>query len=102
MAEISGDEFLARIKEAQERRIREAQERQIRERALRVIMTPEARQRLTNVRMVRPEVAKAVEVHIIKQASAGKLQRPISDEELKYILSSISSASKKEFKIRWA
>lgn len=75
--------------------------RRMRESALRVLLTSDARQRLTNVKIVKPEVAEAVENYIIKLASSGKLRRVLSDDELKEILASFQQP-KKDFKIRWA
>lgn len=78
------------------------QERRLqRERVLRIVLTSEARQRLTNVRMVRPDVAQTLEDHIIQLASAGKLTRPLGEEEIKQFLAALQQP-KREFKIRWA
>jgi len=87
--------------EAQDRQIREEQQRAVRQSILRIIFTSEARERLANIRMVRPELAKLVEDHFIQLASAGKLRHPVTDEELKQVLASLQQP-KKEFKIRWA
>jgi programmed cell death protein 5 len=57
-----------------------------------------ARQRLTNIRMVKPELATAVENYLINSASSGRLNRALTDEELKQILLNIRQP-KKEFKI---
>jgi len=72
----------------------------MRERVMRVLLTPEARQRLTNVKMVKPELAKAVEDYIITMGSQGKLNKALTDDELKQILSSIQQP-KRDFKISW-
>ena len=62
------------------------------------ILTPEARQRLTNVRLARPEFAQQVEVLLVQLAQAGKLPSKVSDEQLKKILEQIK-AGKREMKI---
>jgi programmed cell death protein 5 len=80
-----------------EARRREA-EAAVRQRALMVLLEPTARQRLMNVRMVKPELATAVENHLINAASTGRLNRSITDEELKQILLSLQQP-KKDFKI---
>jgi programmed cell death protein 5 len=80
-----------------EARRREA-EAAVRQRALMVLLEPTARQRLMNVRMVKPELATAVENYLINAASTGKLNRSITDEELKQILLSLQQP-KKDFKI---
>jgi len=78
----------------------EASKRALRENVLRIALTSEARQRLTNVRMVKPDVANVIEEHIIKLASTGRLRRPIDDEQLKEMLTTVQGTAKKEFKIR--
>ncbi|MBI4258067.1 MAG: DNA-binding protein [Thaumarchaeota archaeon] len=79
----------------------QAERRALKEQALRVLMTSEARQRLANIKMVKPEIAQLIEDQILQLASAGKLTKPINDEDLKRFLSSVQQP-KKEFKIRWA
>ena len=80
-----------------EARRREA-EAAVRQRALMVLLDPTARQRLMNVRIVKPELATAVENYLINAASTGRLNRSITDEELKQILLSLQQP-KKDFKI---
>src|ERR671932_2384517 len=70
----------------------------MRQRALMVLLEPPARQRLTNIRMVKPELAAAVENYLINAASTGRLTRSLTDEELKQILLSLQQP-KKDFKI---
>jgi len=62
------------------------------------LLDQEARQRLTNVRMVKPDLALAVENYLISSASTGKLNRALSDEELKQLLVNLQQP-KKQFKI---
>jgi len=83
-----------------EERAKEMEAKVMRERVLRVLLTTEARQRLTNVKMVKPELAKAVEDYIIAMGSQGKLNKALTDDELKQILSSIQQP-KRDFKINW-
>src|SRR5216683_3138928 len=59
----------------------DASRRAMRENVIRVALTSEARQRLTNVRMVKPEVAHAIEEYIIQLVSSGRLKRTIEDEQ---------------------
>jgi programmed cell death protein 5 len=65
---------------------------------LKQILSSEARLRLNNVKMVKPDVATTVENYLINLASQGKLRPPVSDEQLKQILLSIQQP-KRDFKI---
>jgi programmed cell death protein 5 len=78
----------------------EASRRAMRDNVMRIALTSEARQRLTNVRMVKPDVAHAIEEYIIQLVSSGRLKRTIDDEQLKELLTSIQGTGKREFKIR--
>lgn len=69
----------------------------MRQRVLLSLLDPEARQRLTNIRLVKPDLAAAVENYLISAASSGRLNRPLSDAELKQILLSIQQP-KRDFK----
>jgi len=51
-----------------------------------------------NIRMVKPDLAAAVENYLINAASTGRINRPLSDEELKQLLLRIQQP-KKDFKI---
>ena len=65
---------------------------------LKQILSSEARLRLNNVKMVKPDVANTVENYLINLASQGKLNPPVTDEQLKQILLSIQQP-KRDFKI---
>ncbi len=65
---------------------------------LRQILTEEARQRLTNVKLVRPQVAEAVELRLIQIAQQGGVKEKINDEQLKDILRKIQG-QKRETKV---
>ena len=70
----------------------------IKQKALAMLLDPEARQRLTNIKMVKPDPASAVENYLINAATTGRLNRALTDNELKQILLSIQQP-KREFKI---
>ncbi|HXG06970.1 MAG TPA: DNA-binding protein [Nitrososphaera sp.] len=82
----------------EEARRREAEAAATRQRVLMVVLEPQARQRLMNIRMVKPDLATAVENYLISAASSGRLNRPLTDEELKALLLRIQQP-RKEFKI---
>jgi programmed cell death protein 5 len=82
-------------KEAQAEQQLEAQKQEL----LRQILSPEARQRLTNLKMIKPEFTEQLELQLIQLAQAGKLPIPLPDAQLKQILIQLQSR-KHEPKIR--
>jgi len=66
---------------------------------LRTILTPEARQRLTNLKLVKSEFASQLELYLIQLVQQGKLPVPLTDEQLKKILIQLQS-QKREIRIR--
>ena len=65
---------------------------------LKQILSSDARLRLNNVRLVKPDLANLVENYLINVASQGKFNSQISDEQLKQILMSMQQP-KRDFKI---
>ena len=65
---------------------------------LKQVLSSDARLRLNNVRMVKPELANAVENYLINLAAQGQAGGQISDEQLKQILTS-AQQPKRDFKI---
>jgi len=92
-------ELQRRIAQEQQR-IQAQQQLEIQKRAvLRRILTADARQRLTNLKMVKPEFAEQLEFQLIQLAQQGKINLPINDEQLKEILIRLQSG-RREIKIR--
>ena len=65
---------------------------------LKQVLSGDARLRLNNVRMVKPDLAELVENYILNLGVQGKFSGQISDEQLKQILSS-AQQPKRDFKI---
>lgn len=66
---------------------------------LRRILTPEARSRLTNLNMVKPEFTQQLELQLIQLAQQGRIAIPITDEQLKELLVKLQSG-RRDYKIR--
>ncbi len=65
---------------------------------LKQILSPDARLRLNNVKMVKPDLANMVENYLLGLASQGRSPGQITDDQLKQILLS-AQQPKKDFKI---
>lgn len=88
-------ELQQRLAEEEARRRRELE----RAAAMRVILTPEARQRLANLRLIRPELVAQLEEYLIRLANAGRIQMPVTDETLKQMLSRLDSGRRRNIRI---
>lgn len=66
---------------------------------LRRILTSDARRRLNNLKMVKQEFASQLELQLIQLAQQGRVNIPITDEQLKEILMKLQSR-RREPKIR--
>ncbi|MTK63788.1 MAG: DNA-binding protein, partial [Methanobacterium sp.] len=80
--------------QAQMRREGEAQKRQ----AMMQLLTPEARARLTNIRLTKPEFVDQIELQLIQLAQMGRVQTKITDDQLKELLRKLAG-QKREINI---
>ena len=87
--------LLEQERAAEERMRIEAQKQAI----LRRILSPAARQRLANLKLVKPEFAEHVELQLIQAAQTGRLPIPLTDEQLKRILLHLQSG-RRDIRIR--
>ncbi|AWS00047.1 DNA-binding protein [Metallosphaera hakonensis] len=99
------EELLKRRAQTESRRAAEERQKKAelearKESILRTILTTEARQRLTNVKLIKPELAESLEDQLIALAQSGRIKIPITDDELKEILSQIAGQTKRDFKIQ--
>jgi programmed cell death protein 5 len=104
MGEEYEDEELEEIKRRKlaemRKRLEEEKERRAQiEAALRQILTPEARERLSNLRLVKPELAQALEEQLINLARSGRVKIPITDDFLKRLLSEIYEQTHRDTRI---
>lgn len=111
LLEIAEDEELEEIRQRRTAEIQEAAAKSLEEerrrketdaakKALsRATFTPEARQRLSNLKLVKPQLAQQLELSLIQLAQQGRISVPITDEQLKVVLGKIQ-ASKRDISIR--
>lgn len=69
----------------QARREFDAQKRQ----AMMQILTPEARSRLANLRLTKPELVDQIELQLIQLAQMGRVKSQITDDQLKELLKNL-------------
>ena len=68
--------------------------------AMRIILTPEARDRLARVEMGHPELASTVKQHLFTLHQNNQLQIPVDDAMLKRILQGLTDQNRRETTIR--
>ena len=86
---------LQRAAAEEDRRAEVQQQVEVQKQAiLKRILTVEARQRLTNIKMVKPEFADQLELQLIQLAESGRVKLPISDAQLKDALIRMQSQRK--------
>ncbi|WP_297477004.1 DNA-binding protein [Thermococcus sp.] len=68
---------------------------------MRRILTPEARERLGRVKLVKPELARQVQLVLVQLYQAGQITEPIDDAKLKRILAQIDERTRREYRIKW-
>ncbi|MCK4436033.1 DNA-binding protein [Candidatus Bathyarchaeota archaeon] len=95
-----------RMKQLQQRLTLEQQQAQTQQQIenqkqtlLRRILSTEARQRLTNLKMVKPEFAEQIELQLIQLAQTGRLKIPVADDQLKKLLVQLQP-QRRDIKIR--
>lgn len=94
---MSYGEDVERLRQEEVERVRkEAQVNTV----VKQLLAVEAWQRLRRVEIVKPELARQVKMSLIQLYSAGKLNRRLSDLELKQLLGKLSESTKRDFDIR--
>ncbi|RLJ04247.1 MAG: hypothetical protein DRP08_02175 [Candidatus Aenigmatarchaeota archaeon] len=61
------------------------------------VLTKEARERLNNIRIVKPELANQIELYMVQLYQSGQISGKIDEDQLKKILNILQR--KREFKI---
>jgi len=91
------EELKKRMEEERRRKEVEGQ----REALLRSILSSDARARLTNLKLVKPEVARAVEDYIIQLVNSGRLTPPVEEDIVKRILIELDERMRREYRIQF-
>ena len=76
----------AQYQAAQQQQAQQQQMDEAKQTILRQILTPEARERLTSLKLARPQLVEQVEMQLIALAQSGRLQTMIDDAKLKVLL----------------
>ncbi len=92
-------ELRRRLAQEQDKAERAQQIEMQKQAVLRRILTADARSRLTNLKIVKPEFANQLELQLIQLAQQGRIELPITDEQLKDILIKLQS-QRRNIKIR--
>ena len=92
-------ELQRRISQEQQRAQAQQQIEMQKQALLRRILSSDARQRLTNLKMVKPGFAQQIELQLMQLAQAGRLKTPITGAQLKEILAQFQS-QRRDIKIR--
>ena len=70
---------------------------QLKKEILRKLMSREAMERMSRLRLVKPELATQLELYLVQLYQTGKIGKSITDDQLKLILESLTS--RRGFKI---
>ncbi len=84
--------------EIEEQRKMQEAEKARKQQILRQILAPDARERLANVRLVRPDLAENVENQLVQLASMGRINRLLTDSDIRDILAKLTE-KKRETRI---
>lgn len=93
-----------RMQESAQAQMQSQMQQQQLEETLRMIMQqilePKARERLSNLKMVKPEMALQLQAYLAQLYQAGQLKGRVSEQQLVAILQKLSAAERKEFTIK--
>lgn len=91
-------ELQERINEQQRQRELRRQHEIQKQQAIQQILTPGARSRLSNLRVAKPEFVEQLELELIQLVRAGRVNPPITDEQLRDVLGRLQER-KRDFRI---
>ena len=85
--ELQQEEQLQQSMEDQEEQQKQFEDQK--QMILRSILTPKAKERLTNIKLARPNICEEIESQLIMLAQSGRLNQKIDDEQLIQLLQRI-------------
>jgi len=85
--ELQQEEQLQQSIEGQEEQQKQFEDQK--QMILRSILTPKAKERLTNIKLARPKICEEIENQLIMLAQSGRLNQKIDDEQLRQLLQRI-------------
>lgn len=105
MAELQAQQAAAQQQQAQQQQMAQMQQQEAqaqfeaqKKQILGQILTSEARNRLANLKLTKPELVNNIELQLIQSAQAGSLRGKVTDEQIKVLLRQIAG-QKREIKI---
>lgn len=105
MAELQAQQAAAQQQQVQQQQMAQMQQQEAqaqfeaqKKQILGQILTSEARNRLANLKLTKPELVNNIELQLIQSAQAGSLRGKVTDEQIKVLLKQIAG-QKREIKI---
>lgn len=86
--------------QAQAQKQQQQQMEEIIKQIINQVLTPQAKERLGNIRAADPEYARQIEMVLIQLYQQGRLQDRLTDKQLKNILADISKRKQKDINIK--
>jgi programmed cell death protein 5 len=97
------DEIKKRLLQQHMHQLQQEQMQQMEE-TLKVVMQqilePDARERLFNLKMIKPEMALQLQAYLAQLYQSGQLKSKVSEKQLIAILQKLGASERKEFRIR--
>ena len=69
----------------------------VKKEVMKKVLSKDSLERLGRIKLVKPELASQLELYLVQLYQNGKIKSPISEEQMKIILETLST--KREFKI---
>ncbi|MBR5502921.1 MAG: DNA-binding protein [Methanobrevibacter sp.] len=88
-AAMNADQQMAQQQLAQQQLAQQQEMEAQLKQAMKQILTPEARGRLDNLRLTKPELVQNIEIQLLQSAQAGSLRGKVTDEQLKVLLKNL-------------